>query len=144
MEVAIKEAHAKDAKEEMLEEAKAMIKVSKHDHIVNFQGICVHNDAVYLLLELCTKGPIDSFLQVQAKSIQSKLVNNDYEILIQWCAQVADGMGFLVKKNIIHVSTFNSKFVWPEFVFACMCECVCRCVYNYAKLLLRSHIFVKN
>ena len=109
MEVAIKEAHAKDAKEEMLEEAKAMIKVSKHDHIVNFQGICVHNDAVYLLLELCTQGPIDSFLQVQAKNIQNKLVNNDYEILIQWCAQVADGMGFLVKKNIIHVSTFNSK-----------------------------------
>ena len=89
----------------MLEEAKAMIKVSMHDHIVNFQGICVHNDGVYLLLELCTQGPIDSFLQVQAKNIQSKLVNNDYEILIQWCTQVADGMGFLVKKNIIHVST---------------------------------------
>ena len=46
IEVAIKEAHAKDAKEEMLEEAKSMIKVSKHDHIVNFQGVCVENDTV--------------------------------------------------------------------------------------------------
>ena len=105
MEVAIKEAHSKDAKEEMLEEAKAMIKVSKHDHIVNFQGICLHNDAVYLLLELCAQGPIDNFLHRNANKMENKLVNHNYEELIQWCAQVADGMAFLAKKNIIHVSS---------------------------------------
>ena len=58
IEVAIKEAHSQDAKEEMLQEAKSMIKVSKHDHIVNFQGVCVENDSVYLLLEFCSLGPI--------------------------------------------------------------------------------------
>ena len=36
-EVAIKEAQVQNAKNDMLEEAKAMIRVSKHDHIVNIQ-----------------------------------------------------------------------------------------------------------
>ena len=106
MEVAIKEAHSKDAKEEMLEEAKSMIKVSKHDHIVNFQGICVKNDSVYLLLEFCSLGPIENFLKLHRKEIISKLENNNSKELIQWCAQVADGMEFLASKNIIHVSLF--------------------------------------
>ena len=110
MEVAIKEAHAKDAKEEMLEEAKSMIKVSKHDHIVNFQGVCVENDSVYLLLEFCSLGPIENFLQLHRKEIISKLENNDSKELIQWCAQVADGMEFLSSKNIIHVSVFLSFY----------------------------------
>ena len=101
MEVAIKEAHAKDAKEEMLEEAKAMIKVSKHDHIVNFQGLCVEKESVYLLLEYCSLGPIDDYLQKNAADI---IKNQSHKELVKWCAEVADGMAFLVKKNIIHVS----------------------------------------
>ena len=104
IEVAIKEAHSKDTKEEMLEEAKSMIKVSKHDHIVNFQGVCLENDSVYLLLEFCSLGPIENFLQLQREEFISKLENNDCKELIQWCAQVADGMEFLASKNIIHVS----------------------------------------
>ena len=39
-EVAIKEAIVQNARYELFEEAKAMIRVSKHDHIVNIQGIC--------------------------------------------------------------------------------------------------------
>ena len=50
-EVAIKEAIVQNARYELFEEAKAMIRVSKHDHIVNIQGICDGNDSVYLLLE---------------------------------------------------------------------------------------------
>ena len=57
-EVAIKESQEQGTKLEMLDEAKAMIRVSRHDHIVNFQGICVANDSVYLLLEDCTLGKI--------------------------------------------------------------------------------------
>ena len=110
MEVAIKEAHSKDAKEEMLEEAKSMIKVSKHDHIVNFQGVCVENDSVYLLLEFCSLGPIENFLQLHREEFISKLENNDSKELIQWCAQVADGMEFLASKNIIHVSQIKEAF----------------------------------
>ena len=38
IEVAIKEATSPSVKDEMLDEAKAMVRVSKHDHIVNIQG----------------------------------------------------------------------------------------------------------
>ena len=40
IEVAIKEASSPMRRDEMLDEAKAMIRVSKHDHIVNIQGNC--------------------------------------------------------------------------------------------------------
>ena len=105
MEVAIKEAHAEETIEEMIEEAKTMIRVSKHDHIVNFQGICLHNEVVFLLLEFCALGPIKNFLQEHALEIRSKLRQNEYGEMIKWCAQIADGMEFLTNKNIIHVST---------------------------------------
>ena len=104
IEVAVKEAFEKDAKEEMLDEAKTMIRVSKHDHIVNFQGVCVHSDSVYLLLEFCSLGRIDNFLQKYAKQMESKLANQDFTDLVQWGADIADGMEFLVSENIIHVS----------------------------------------
>ena len=104
MEVVIKEALEKGTKEEMLDEAKAMIRVSKHDHIVNFQGICFHNDTAYLLLEFCSLGQIDHFLQKHSKQMGSKLENQDFTALVQWSVQVADGMEFLAKEDIIHVS----------------------------------------
>ena len=99
-EIAIKEAQAHSDKQGMLEEAKAMIRVSKHDHIVNIQGVCNHKDSVYLLLEFCALGAIDDFLRKQ-----SNLSNHNIQDITQWCRQVADGMGFLADKNIIHVST---------------------------------------
>ena len=86
----------------MLEEAKAMIRVSKHDHIVNIQGVCEHNDSVYLLLEFCSLGPIDDFLRKQHSTLNNQTSIKD---LIHWSSQVADGMGFLADKNIIHVSS---------------------------------------
>ena len=84
----------------MLEEAKAMIRVSKHDHIVNIQGICEHEHSVYLLLEFCSLGPIDNFLRKQNSTLNNQTSNKD---LIHWCSQVAGGMEFLADKNIIHV-----------------------------------------
>ena len=101
-EIAIKEAQAHSERLELLEEAKAMIRVSKHNHIVNIQGVCHHKDSVYLLLEFCALGAIDDFLRKQ-----SKLSNHNIQDITQWCRQVADGMGFLADKNIIHVSTIH-------------------------------------
>ena len=73
--------------------------MSKHDHIVNIQGVCEHNDLVYLLLEFCSLGSTDEFLR---RNSNSGYYNVDE--LTAWCCQVADGMDFLTKKNIIHVS----------------------------------------
>ena len=88
----------------MLDEAKAMIKVSKHDHIVNIQGISVYESCVYLLLEFCSNGAIEDYLQKNQKEFTKKLRDNTSREIICWSKQVADAMGFLAKKDIIHVS----------------------------------------
>ena len=75
------------------------VRVSKHDHIVNIQGVCEYEESVFLLLEFCALGSIDDFLR---KNSNSGYYNT--EELIKWCFQVADGMEFLAKKNVIHVS----------------------------------------
>ena len=108
MEVAIKEASSEEAQTEMLDEAKAMIKVSKHDHIVNIQGISVYESCVYLLLEFCSNGAIEDYLQKNQKEFTKKLRDNTSKEIICWSKQVADAMGFLAKKDIIHVSFFLS------------------------------------
>ena len=91
----------------MLEEAKAMIRVPKHDHIVNFQGVSMDGEKVYLLLEFCSFGAIDDFLQKNSANFRAKLEHGDYKEVVSWCYQVADAMEFLVKNNIIHVSLLN-------------------------------------
>ena len=104
IEVAIKEGNTENATKEIVEEAKAMIRVSKHDHIVNFQGISVQENKVYVLLEFCSFGTIDSFLRSHTTNFRTKLENQDFKQVVNWCVQVADGMEFLVSKGIIHVS----------------------------------------
>ena len=91
----------------MLEEAKAMIRVSKHDHIVNFQGISMDGDKVYVLLEFCSFGSIDSFLEKNSENFRMKMECGNYKEVVSWIVQVADAMDFLVKNNIIHVSTIQ-------------------------------------
>ena len=89
----------------MLEEAKAMIRVAKHDHIVNFQGISMDGEKVYVLLEFCSFGAIDGFLEKNSENFRMKMERGNYKEVVSWCHQVADAMEFLVKNNIIHVST---------------------------------------
>ena len=88
----------------MLEEAKAMIRVAKHDHIVNFQGISMDGDKVYVLLEFCSFGAIDKFLKSHSENFRMKLEHGNFKEVVSWCVQVADAMAFLVKNDIIHVS----------------------------------------
>lgn len=104
IEVAIKESRSDCAIEEMLEEAKAMIRVAKHDHIVNFQGISINANRVYVLLEFCSFGTIESFLQNHSEHYRTILENGVYSDVVGWFIEVADAMEFLVENNIIHVS----------------------------------------
>ena len=103
--MAIKEGISEDSRDDMLEEAKAMIKVPTHDHIVNFHGISVHEDQVYVLLEFCTLGSLDKYLRKHKENLTVKLERGDYKQVVNWCIQVADAMDFLAKpeNNIIHV-----------------------------------------
>ena len=95
IEVAIKEGDSKNG-EELLEEAKAMLRVPTHDHIVNFQGFSMHGEKVYVLLEFCSFGSIDSFLEKNSERFRMEMESRDYK--------VADAMDFLVKNNVVHVS----------------------------------------
>ena len=95
--------------EEMVEEAKAMIRVSKHDFIVNFQGISTDSSRVFILLEFCSFGSIDTFLQKRAAIFRPKLENQNFTEVVTWCYQVADAMEFLVSNEIIHVSLCKSS-----------------------------------
>ena len=51
IEIAIKEASSPLVRDEMLDEAKAMVRVSKHDHIVNIQGNRAQPDWAYEFLD---------------------------------------------------------------------------------------------
>ena len=113
MEVAIKEAKSKNASEEMLDEAKVMIKVAKHNHIVNFQGISINNDQFYMLLEFCHSGSIEEFLKANNWKYMVKLEGHDYMELVNWCTQVADAMKFMVENSIIHVRIILIYTVLP-------------------------------
>ena len=105
IEVAIKEGNSEHAKEEMIEEAKAMIRVTNHDHIVNFYGISMNGENVYILLEFCSFGDIGSFLKRHSENFRLKMEHGNYKDVISWCVQVADAIEFLVKNDIIHVSS---------------------------------------
>ena len=106
--MAIKEAHYSGySVEGMLEEAKAMITVSKHNHIVNFHGISVQGNGLYMLLEFCSFGSIDNYLRSNSIKFGAMLENQDFKQVVGWCKQVADGMEFLVAKGIIHVRLIN-------------------------------------
>ena len=105
IEVAIKEGISEDSRDDMLEEAKTMMKVPTHDHIVNFHGICLHEEQVYVLLEFCSLGSLDKYLRKHKEILTVKLERGDYEKIVNWCIQVADAMEFLAnpENNIIHV-----------------------------------------
>ena len=91
--------------EDLLDEAKSMMRVSNHDHIVNIQGICVKNDVAYLLMEYCHSGCLYDYLQSNEENLRAKLhQQNDYSKFRNWICQVAEGMAFLAWNNIIHVS----------------------------------------
>ena len=95
----------------MLEEAKTMIRVPNHDHIVNFKGISLDVEKCYVLLEFCSFGAINSFLRANSANFRTKLANGDCKEVALWCYQVADAMEFLVKNNIIHVSLLNIRII---------------------------------
>ena len=95
----------------MLDEAEAMISVTNHDHIVNIKGISINEKKVYMLLDFCSFGAIDSFLKRHSENFRIKMEHGNYKDVVSWCVQVADAMEFMVKNNIIYVSTLKASSV---------------------------------
>jgi len=59
-------------------------------------------EKVYVLLEFCSFGSIDSFLEKNSENFRMKMESGNYKEVVSWFFQVADAMDFLVKNNIIH------------------------------------------
>ena len=86
----------------MLHEARTVARITRNNHIVNLQGISEHQNQIFLLLEFCALGSVESYLKKNAGHYSQQVAKNDYEFLLRCCSQVITGMDFLVEKGIIH------------------------------------------
>ena len=66
-----------------------------HENIARFFGISSHNDAIYLVEQYCTNGTLIDFL-----CDNKHIVNQSFRYVI--CADIADGMAYLHRQNLIH------------------------------------------
>ena len=73
-------------------------------------GLTMNDDSVYLLLEYCTNGPVDQYLQKHERQFRNKFLDHTYDEMLKWSIQISEAMGFLAQNNIIHVSLFVSLF----------------------------------
>lgn len=73
----------------------------KHEHIVEFKGICFQDNSLLLLLEFMNKGDLCNYLKTNRPrgALPSELNVND---LIEICIQVAHGCVYLESQNYIH------------------------------------------
>ena len=68
----------------------------------------MNEDSVYLLLEYCTNGPVDQYLQKHERQFRNKFLDHTYDEMLKWSIQISDAMEFLAQNNIIHVSLFKN------------------------------------
>jgi hypothetical protein len=115
--VAIKEAHLPDQKQELIHEAKGMLKVIRHVGIVNLQGIALNNNnGVCLLIEYCVFGGLDGYLQKKAAAFEEGAKNrNEYDWLLGITLQVASAMVWMGGQGIIHVSQLLNVKIFDNF-----------------------------
>jgi len=66
-----------------------------HENIARFFGISSHNDAIYLVEQYCANGTLVQFLDDN-----KHIVNQSFRYVI--CADIADGMAYLHRQNLIH------------------------------------------
>ncbi|CAG7830201.1 unnamed protein product [Allacma fusca] len=106
----------------LMTELKVMIHLEVHDNIVKLLGACtefLREGRVYVLVEYCPLGSLDSYLRTTVKTKLDSLVliperantnegipgtvdsmsSND---LVNWAAQIAKGMQHLQNKKVIH------------------------------------------
>jgi len=66
-----------------------------HENVARFFGISFHNDAIYLVEQYCANGTLVEFFRDNKYS-----VNQSFRYVA--CADIANGMAYLHRKNLIH------------------------------------------
>ncbi|KAA3679489.1 uncharacterized protein DEA37_0014154 [Paragonimus westermani] len=78
----------------LLDEAKVMASVS-HRHCLPLLGVCLSQTRKCLVSAYVVNGSLERYLRLHAPALPSQL-------LLEWAAQIADGMAYLQSCGIIH------------------------------------------
>nr|XP_028591428.1 tyrosine-protein kinase HCK isoform X1 [Podarcis muralis] len=81
--------------EAFLEEANIM-KTLQHDKLVKLHAVVTKEEPIYIITEYMEKGSLLDFLKSDEGHKQQ------LPVLIDFCAQIAEGMAFIEKRNYIH------------------------------------------
>ena len=95
-------------KDSFVKEMEIMKKLN-HPNLVKMYGICIDKLPLYLIQELCEMGDLKNHLE-KFKVGRNKLIKKRHQSqnppnlddLLEWCLQIAVGMGYLESRNIIH------------------------------------------
>ena len=100
--VAIKVATDEVSITDLVHEAKTMVRIAKNENIVNLQGIALHEETFFVILEYCALGSVENYLSENARHYVQEIEKKNYGFLLTCCTHVAEGMAFLVDKKVIH------------------------------------------
>ncbi len=99
---------------DLLHEAKSMLRVPKHENIVQILAIiCNEEQEVFLVMELCLNGSIKSYINEHRPYFWDCLQNSDYTTILGWALGVAQAMEFCVQKEVMHVIDLD-EFILKE------------------------------
>ena len=106
-------------------EAGMYLAIGLHDNVVSLRALCQHNDTIYLIMEYCPRGTLDSMLHYSAPS------QWDPVKLLPLIRAVARAMHHLHSRNILHrdlkpayvfVLNKGPYFFTDQFYLKCMCR----------------------
>lgn len=93
--VAIKQIDMHDAAEGIDKEIQIMRQCNESDRVVHFYGSCVHNDVLWIILEMCAAGSISDIMRINERC----LTENQISVVLK---QVLQALVYLHGMNKIH------------------------------------------
>lgn len=103
----LKEYASNEEKRDLVREMGLMRMLGKHPHVVRFLGCCTMDEPVLLIMELVSRGKLQSFLREhRSRGAYYNEPEDDGSLgprdLAQFALQVAQGMDYIHKNGIIH------------------------------------------
>ncbi|EDQ87130.1 uncharacterized protein MONBRDRAFT_38147 [Monosiga brevicollis MX1] len=89
------------ARQDFLSEMTVMKEIGAHPNIIGIFGHCLRDEPHILLVELAELGNLRDYLR-KCRTSQSKPQLLGSRQLADFCLQIASGMSFLERKNVIH------------------------------------------
>lgn len=97
-------------------EAGMYLAVGLHDNVVSLRALCQHDDDIYLIMEYCPRGNLDSMLHYSAPS------QWDPAKLLPLIRAIARAMHHLHSRNILHRDLKPAYVQQYKTIHICMCD----------------------